>query len=101
MAYEIVLSEQADKDRTAILLYWISRNQSNDYSIKLDQIFRAVFDQLAIYPYLGRKLGIKNFRVKLAKEYLIVYFIQQKIVFIITIWDGRRNPADLVSRLQQ
>jgi plasmid stabilization system protein ParE len=101
MAYEVVLSEVAHQDRTEILQYWINRNKSNRYSLKLDALFRAAFNLISIHPNLGRKLGIKKFRVWIARDYLIVYYVDENVVNIVAIWDGRRNPVDLKNRLQQ
>jgi len=100
MAYEIILSNRAQQDRIEILQYWINRNKSNVFSIKLNEVFIETFESISINPNVGRKLGIKDFRIRIARDYLIVYFVEEDIVKIVTIWDGRRNPSEFKERLR-
>lgn len=48
MAYEIILSNRAQQDRIEILQYWINRNKSNVFSIKLNEIFIEPKKQIRI-----------------------------------------------------
>ncbi len=50
MVKKIIWSFTADKDRRQIIEYWINRNKSNSYSLKLDQQFRDIINLVAENP---------------------------------------------------
>jgi toxin YoeB len=52
---EIRWSLKAIHDKIDILDYWIDRNKSKNYSIKLNKLFDISIDSLANYPEQGRK----------------------------------------------
>jgi plasmid stabilization system protein ParE len=76
MAKEIIWSEQAISDRKNILTYWILRNHSKVYSIKLDQLFREAVKLISDYPFIGKATNIKNVRAKKVRDYFICIKIQ-------------------------
>ncbi|MVN20094.1 type II toxin-antitoxin system RelE/ParE family toxin [Mucilaginibacter arboris] len=95
MAKQIKWSVRANQDRLEILDYWIKRNQSNSYSIKLDSLFRENIELLAQIPALGKPTDFPNVRIKIVRDYSIFYRITDQFLEIITIWDSRRNPEKL------
>lgn len=95
MAKQIIWSLRAHKDHKEILQYWRLRNQSATYSKKLNQLFKKAVETIAKHPRIGRKTDIENVRVKLVKDYLIIYEETEKHLVILTIWDNRRNPEEL------
>ena len=46
-------------------------------------------------PNTGRKTNVEGVRAKLIKNYLIFYEEIQETIFILSIWDTRRDPKDL------
>jgi addiction module RelE/StbE family toxin len=94
MAKRITWTYRAHRDRKEILLYWKEHNQSATYSKKLNTLIKKAVDLVAAHPNIGRKTDIKNVRVKLVRDYLIFYEYDEEQVFILSIWDGRRNPED-------
>jgi plasmid stabilization system protein ParE len=95
MSKEIRWSARANQDRLKILEYWINRNQSNFYSIKLDLLFKENIELLAQIPELGKPTNLPNVRVKIVRDYLIFYRVKDAFLEIISIWDSRRNPKKL------
>jgi plasmid stabilization system protein ParE len=91
MAKQIIWSLRAHQDRKEILQYWRLKNQSATYSKKLNELFKKAVEIFVKHPQIGRKTDIKNIRVKLVRDYLI-------ILLILTIWDNRRNPEELKIR---
>ena len=73
MAKKIIWSLNAQKDRKNILQYWNKRNQSNRYSIKLNKLFRDAVKIVSNYPGIGKMTDKENTRIKIVKEYLIIY----------------------------
>jgi toxin YoeB len=92
VAKEIRWSVRAHHDRLEILAYWIERNKSNTYSIKLNRLFIDSVELLSEMPELGRATNFPSVRVKIVRDYLIYYRNNPTYIEIITIWDSRRNP---------
>jgi toxin YoeB len=95
MVEQIIWSEKAAFERREILDYWTTRNKSNSYSLKLNALFRKTVQLIAEFPYLGTETDEPNVRVRILSVYLIFYEVIGNKLFILTIWDGRRNPQKL------
>ncbi len=99
MVREIIYSEQAQIDRRNILAYWSQRNLSDTYSKKLDQLFREALTLLSKYPEIGKITRDGKFRVKVVRDYLIIYEVTPSDIVVLTIWDARNNPKKLAEIL--
>ncbi len=95
MVEQIIWSEKAAFERKEILAYWIARNKSNSYSLKLNILFSKTVQLIAEFPHLGMETDEPNVMVRVVKVYLVFYEVIDKKLFILTIWDGRRNPQKL------
>jgi len=89
---EIKWTLKAIHDKLDILDFWIERNKSKTYSIKLDKLFDKSIDSLSNQPEQGKKTNYKNIRIKIVHHYLIYYLIHEQHIEIVRIWDARRNP---------
>lgn len=88
---KIIWTEKAHFERKEILNYWIIRNKSKVYSIKLNKLFIDTLKQIAENPNIGRKTELKDVRVKIVRNYLLFYEYSQKQIKVLTLWDGHRN----------
>lgn len=95
MARRIVLSELARSDRRRILEYWNKRNQSKAYSRKLNEQFSQALKLISLYPQIGKQTDDQNLRVKIVSHYLIFYEMKKDTIYVLTIWDSRRDPKEL------
>lgn len=95
MAKKIVWTRKANKERREILDYWVERNQSKVYSIKLNKLIAEILIKLSIQPELGRRTDIESVRVKLVRDYLIFYETTKLELIVLSIWDGRRSDKNL------
>lgn len=100
MAKRIVWSDQAQKNRKEILSYWKERNQSAIYSRRLNSLFLEATFLIAKFPKIGKLTGHRDTRVKIVREYLMVYKEYDSRISIIAIWDTRQNPLKLSDILQ-
>ena len=100
MAKKIVWSSKAQNDRKEILLYWKERNKSISYSRKLNKLFNDAALSISKFPNIGKPSGYQNTRIKIVRDYLLVYKEYDSNISIIAIWDGRQNPIKLVKILQ-
>ncbi|MEP6556570.1 MAG: type II toxin-antitoxin system RelE/ParE family toxin [Ferruginibacter sp.] len=95
MARQIIWSLRAQKDKGEIFKYWSQRNKSNRYSKKLNQLFKEAVQLLREYPYIGRSTDDDSVRIKIVKEYLLIYEFTETSINILSIWDGRQDPSKL------
>ena len=92
MAKKIVWTNTAQNDRKEIFSYWSKRNKSTLYSLKLNHLFKEALKAVSLHPQIGKLTNYQNARVKIVRDYLIVYRIYDEYISVISIWDGRQNP---------
>ena len=68
---KIVWVKRANVERKEILEYWILRNKSKAFSIKINKSIINTTQLLAEHPTIGRKTSLQNVRVKIIRDYLI------------------------------
>ena len=95
MAKQIIWSLRAQKDKKEILKYWLQRNKSNHYSKKLNQLFKDSIRLLREHPYVGKSTDDDSVRIKIVKEYLLIYEVTETSIIILSIWDGRQDTSKL------
>ncbi|MDH0660299.1 type II toxin-antitoxin system RelE/ParE family toxin [Empedobacter falsenii] len=88
---KIIWTKTANLERKEILEYWILRNKSKRFSIKLNYLILQTLEVLRENPTIGRRTNIDNVRVKLIREYLLLYEFTDAKLIILSIWDARRN----------
>jgi Plasmid stabilization system protein len=88
---KIIWTLKAQIERKKILEYWISRNKSKIFSIKLNNLIMDVLQLLSENPTLGRKTNSANVRVKIVRNYLVFYEFSDSELMVLSIWDGRRD----------
>jgi toxin YoeB len=96
MVRKIVWGHLAQKERLQILFYWDNRNRSKSFSIKLNRLFIKDLNIVCQYPYIGKPTNKPNIRIKIVRDYLLVYEINKENIVVLRIWDSRRNPKDLL-----
>ncbi len=93
---KIIWSLRAKIKRYDILEFYIKRNKSKTYSIKLNKKINTELKLLESQPNLGIKTDIEGVRALIIKEFTIYYEVFKDKIVIHTIWDCRQNPNDLV-----
>lgn len=88
---KVIWTVKANKERKEILEYWMLRNKSKTFSIKLNKLILYNIGLLADHPAIGRKTDIDNVRVKIVRDYLIFYEFSNSELIILSLWDGRRE----------
>ncbi len=95
MVKKVIWSLRAQEDRKQILEYWRNRNKSNTYSITLDKRFREALNIIRNYPKIGKRTDDQKARIKIVKDYLLIYEESEDSLILLTIWDSRQNPEKL------
>ena len=88
---KIIWTKTANVERKKILEYWFLRNKSKRFSIKLNFLILQSLELLRENPTIGRLTNVNNVRVKLIREYLLLYEFTDSELIVLSIWDARRN----------
>lgn len=88
-------TRKSNLERKNILDYWIKRNKSKTYSIKLNKLFLDTIKQVSEHPTIGRKTEFQNVRVKIVQDYLLFYEYTPTHLKVLSIWDGHRDEKKL------
>ena len=92
MVKQIIWSQRAQADRKQILEYWRNRNKSNTYSKNLDKRFREALNIIRDYPQIGKQTDDQKARIKIVRDYLLIYEETKDSIILLTIWDSRQDP---------
>ena len=95
MVRRIIWARRAQEDRKSIFSYWNKRNKSKIYSKKLNLLFNQSVKLLSIHPQTGRITNKENIRIKVVRDYLIIYEFMDRELIILSIFDTRQNPDKL------
>jgi len=95
MVEKIIWSKEASQDRNNIIAYWNRRNKSNLYSKKLLLMFKEATKTLKLFPAIGKPINRLNTKLKIVRDYFIVYRIQEDTIRILSVWDSRQDPSEL------
>ena len=94
MARQIIWTISAHAERREILEYWVKRNKSKIFSRKLNKLIITALKEVSRNPLIGRKTDIVNVRVKIVRDYLVFYEISPSTIFVLSVWDGRRDNSN-------
>jgi len=93
---KIIWTEKTNFERKEILEYWINRNKSKTYSIKLNKLFVETIKRVAEFPEIGRKTDFdENVRLKIVRDYLVFYEYDESQIKILAVWGGNRDESKL------
>lgn len=95
MARQITWSGPAEKDRRDILAYWLERNDSPAYSLKLFKKINLVLDRVQRNPFMGRPADIPGIRIVRIDDYLLFYEVMADAIVVHHIWHGRRDLSKM------
>lgn len=95
MAKKIVWSLKAKKELIEILQYWIKRNKSSTFSIKLNSLIELQLNLILDFPKIGRATDIPNVYIKVIHKYLLYYEFKDDTLYVLTIRHSSKNPKTL------
>jgi addiction module RelE/StbE family toxin len=92
MVRRVIWAANAQFDRKEILNYWNNRNKSNAYSKKLNELFVKALSIIKKHPNIGMQTSFKNVRIKVVKDYYLIYEYNESEIAVLAIWDTNQNP---------
>jgi plasmid stabilization system protein ParE len=95
MAKKIVWTQTSIRDRFKIYEFWLNKNKSDLYSEKLEKLFTEAAKLLAEFPEIGTQTDFNDVRVKVIRDYKMLYINLKDSIQIIRVWGTRQNPDDL------
>ncbi|MDP2887945.1 MAG: type II toxin-antitoxin system RelE/ParE family toxin [Bacteroidota bacterium] len=95
MVRQIVWTERAQKERIEILTFWNNHNKSTSYSKKLNKLIRESLKLISRYPLIGKPTNKENVKVKILKNYLLIYELTSDEIIVLSVWDCRQKPIKL------
>ena len=99
-ARKVIWSQNATGQLNEILNYYLERNGNNAYGSKLYKRIISTARTLSTQSLIGKKTEHENIRVLAIGYYLMFYELSEKQVEVLIIWDGRRNPKQLIKLLK-
>ena|ERR1051325_7206541 len=95
---EVKWSERAEKELTDILNFYLERNASNRYCLKLlDKINRKI-NLIKRFNFIGRLSEDEDVRVTGVEEFQIFYSVTDDLIEIMSFWDSRQNPEKRIDQ---
>lgn len=95
---EIIWSKRAKEELYNVLDFYINRNGSTTYSLKLLSDSEDITELLKHNHYLGRLTENRITRVVVKEAYLIFYEISEHNIEIISYWDNRQDSDKRIDR---
>lgn len=102
MKYKVIIDPQAKLDMKEIFTYIAINGEMQPANRLLDALEKTCY-KLEKYPERGhippelRSTGIKNYLEIHYKPYRIIYEIEDRLIYIHAVIDGRRNIQEILS----
>jgi plasmid stabilization system protein ParE len=97
---KIIWTETAARQRRSILEYWLHRNQSPTYSLKLLQLSNEKANLIADNPLIYKAAEFPNTHVAGMGHFSLFYKIKADTIIITAFWDNRQDPKQLLKHLK-
>lgn len=102
MKYKVIIDPQAKLDLKEIFIYVALNDSVQSANRLLDDLEETCY-KLEKFPERGhippelRQIGIKNYLEIHYKPYRIIYEIEDNLIYIHSVIDGRRNIQEILS----
>lgn len=98
---KIIWTETAARQRRSILEYWLQRNKSPTYSLKLLRLSNEKADLIAKNPLLYKTAEFPDTHVSAMGHFSMFYKITEDAIIITAFWDNRQDPKKLLELLKE
>jgi toxin ParE1/3/4 len=101
MAYKIVWSKDAGDELIEIVSYYKDRagkNIAKNIHIRIRTKVKKLLDgpKMGTIVPLLKDIGITNYRQIIENPWIIYYRIEEQIIYIVSVIDGRRNLEEIL-----
>ncbi|MBK6976082.1 MAG: type II toxin-antitoxin system RelE/ParE family toxin [Cytophagaceae bacterium] len=95
MARKIIWTLKAKNELIEIFQYWNERNQSTNFSQKLNELINNQLNSISQFPKSGKKTNLEKVYLKIIHQYHLFYQIKEESIYILTIRHTKRNPKTI------
>ena len=74
---KVTWTKKANTERKEILEYWIDRNKSKTFCIRLNLLIIENLRLILSKPAIGKKTELENVRIRIIRDYLLIYEIKE------------------------
>jgi len=97
----VVWTDTASFQFRAILKFWVERNRSEKYSLRLIDLVEKNISIILEHPKAFKQAEFLNTRVASLGHYSIYYEVSAEQIVVTAFWDNRQDPAELLDLLQK
>ena len=97
---KIIWTETAARQRRSILEYWLQRNQSPTFSLKLLRLSNEKANLIAENPMIYKAAEFPDTHVAALGHFSLFYKITESAIIITAFWDNRQDPKELLKLLK-
>lgn len=91
---KIVWSEKAIEERNSVFKYWNKRNGSTFYSQSLRLLIKDTLKTISIHHKIGMPTNRNDTRIKIIRDYFLIYRVTSDLIIILAFWDSRQDPEN-------
>jgi plasmid stabilization system protein ParE len=97
---KVIWTRKAEIQMYVIMDYYVDRNKSDSYSLKLQSDIKQKLRKLDFTTTLPKKSSIKDLFYFIHNHISVFFLVHKEHIVVILVWDERRNPNDLNLLLQ-
>ena len=97
----VIWTQTAARQRRAVLQYWLDRNQSTAYPVKLISAVQNRIQHILRHPLSFPLTSFPNTRTCSLGHYSILYQVSDQQIIITAFWDNRQDPKRLKRLLEE
>ena len=99
--HNVVWTRTAARQRRSILQYWLERNQSPNYPLRIIELTDIRIGHIAQNPESFPLTTFPEVRSCSLGHFSILYKIVQTDIVIVAFWDNRQDPRKLRDLLSE
>jgi plasmid stabilization system protein ParE len=97
---KIIWTDTAARQRRSILEYWLQRNRSSAYPLKLLRLSNEKANLIAENPLIYKPAEFPDTHVAAMGHFSLFYKIIDDAIIVTAFWDNRQDPKKLLELLK-
>ena len=101
MVKQVVWTANAMQDRIQILEYWLVLIGNDKYASYLNNCVEEAANTISVFSEIGRVYEETHYRFIVKDNYMLFYKFDDKTIYSLSIFDGRRNEENIEKKLKR
>lgn len=98
---KVIWTETAARQRRYILEYWLNRNKSSTYPIKLLRLSNEKANRISADPLIYKTSEFPDIRVAAMGHFSLFYKVTDEAIIVMAFWDNRQDSKKLLALLKE